>query len=278
MDDLEDLSNQFHDSATVLPRAAVPGTAVPVPGAASHPSAWEESSGRMSPVPLPSPVREMVEEEPLAPTPVASGHRVVPGRAPSRAPRPPKGSLVPLTESGSVTVPRDALLKSRLGPESGPPLLKRAHTLTGELDSRFGQSSFVIVTTEASHGDHFHWFRWPSLRQEWLDEDKKVLRRDRKDRKANLMELYYDLIFVAVIGLLGHSIRLQSALSHLAGNALLPRPLRQRRRRVALADLTDHGGRGRHGNDRSGGAIRVGAPQRGVVGLRRFLYLGPHGH
>jgi low temperature requirement protein LtrA len=92
-------------------------------------------------------------------------------------------------------------------------MLKRAHTIAGDLDARFGRGSFVIVTTEANHGDRFHWFRLPTLRQEWLDEDKKVLRRDRKDRKANLMELYYDLIFVAVIGLLGHSIRLQSTLT-----------------------------------------------------------------
>lgn len=40
-----------------------------------------------------------------------------------------------------------------------------------------------------------------------------MLRRDRKDRKANLMELYYDLIFVAVIGVLGHEVRYQATLA-----------------------------------------------------------------
>jgi hypothetical protein len=201
-------------------RLSTPGM---VPGAASHSGAWQEASGSISSPASPEPeieMVEMVEETPTfasstAPVPIGSGdsvHRMPSGRIGPAGPSARfKGSMVPLTESGSVTVPRDALLASHLG--SGPPTLKRAHTLSGDLDSRFGQGSHVIVTTEASDGNHFHWFRWPSLRQEWLDEERKVMRRDRKDRKANLMELYYDLIFVAVIGLLGHSIRLQSTLT-----------------------------------------------------------------
>jgi hypothetical protein len=206
-------------------RLSTPGSLGHVmPGAASHSGAWQEaSSGSIGPRASPEPEIEMVEmvedtrtfASPTAPVPIGSGdsvHRMPTGRIGPAGPSPRfKGSLVPLTESGSVTVPRDALLASHLG--SGPPTLKRAHTLSGDLDSRFGQGSHVIVTTEASDGNHFHWFRWPSLRQEWLDEERKVMRRDRKDRKANLMELYYDLIFVAVIGLLGHSIRLQSTLT-----------------------------------------------------------------
>ncbi len=74
------------------------------------------------------------------------------------------------------------------------------------------ESDLKIVTTNPPEF-HFQWIGRPHLRQEWLDVNHKILRRDKYDRKASFMELYYDLIFVGVIALLGHSVRLQATLS-----------------------------------------------------------------
>ena len=80
------------------------------------------------------------------------------------------------------------------------------------MTDRFGTSNFVVVTTK-SQCEKFHWLRKPRLRQEWLNAEHTILRRERSERKAQLMELYYDLIFVAVIATLGHSLRFEATLS-----------------------------------------------------------------
>jgi hypothetical protein len=117
-------------------------------------------------------------------------------------------SMVDLTQSGSVSVPRKGLNVDIQGLGS----FERNRAMERELEEKFGEADCIVVTTKA-HGDHFHWLRLPRLRQEWIDVDHTILRRDKQERKANLMELFYDLIFVAVISLLGHSIRLQATLS-----------------------------------------------------------------
>ncbi len=172
-------------------------------------------------------VPEGMQEE-LVPSPVAVGGREKEEPKRVRKKRSGDSNLVALTSSGSISVPRNSLLQAKHRTKS-PPKLERAGTIDRDLEDRFGKAKFAVLTTKSEHGDHFHWFRWPSLRQEWLDENHTVLRRDRKDRRANLMELYYDLIFVgkglficaclflsliglmqAVIALIGHSLRLQS--------------------------------------------------------------------
>jgi low temperature requirement protein LtrA len=113
------------------------------------------------------------------------------------------GNLVQLTET--FAVPSADLLNE----ENLPANLEAVEELTTIAK---GDPNLTIFTTEPPE-EEFRWLKHPHLRQEWLDSDHKILRRDKYVRRAGLMELYYDLIFVAVIAQVGHAIRFQSTLS-----------------------------------------------------------------
>lgn len=59
---------------------------------------------------------------------------------------------------------------------------------TAKTFDEFGEGNFVVITTTRK-GEHFHWYRKPYLRQEWLDEDRTILRREKDLRRAGFMEL-----------------------------------------------------------------------------------------
>ena len=95
----------------------------------------------------------------------------------------------------------------------------RAHAISLELEERFGHDNRVTVLTWAPNEDNnvhfddsFRFWKTPRIRQEWLDLNHEILRRDDREHKTDYFELFCDLIFVAVIALVSIEIVVNSLL------------------------------------------------------------------